>query len=161
MIAWTDADGTLSRWPDPIPPTSPDPIKAQRTSGVNLPLKRKGDPLSVDEDGEGGRKNVASGLEDLTGDVDYGMEDDDWMIDDIGLLDSADREKDRVEKEFAKEMGMSLDYSLCSHNFVRLIVSVSVTKAQPAFQPGSTPMANKKRYLGIPNSHSVLYSRAF
>lgn len=158
LIAWTDADGTLSRWPNPVPSTSPDPVKPQTTSNTVVPLKKISDPLSFGVGDEDGSKNVPGGLEDATGDDSYGMYDDDWMIDDIGILDRADDEKDQNEEGYAKEMGKSLD----SHFFSVLICyTVSVTKAQPAFQPASTPMANKKRYLGMLDVSSVLCAVAF
>lgn len=44
-------------------------------------------------------------LMDKARDDDYGLDDEDWMIDDIGLLDKSENERDRVDGEFAREMG--------------------------------------------------------
>ncbi|KAF8588697.1 hypothetical protein K439DRAFT_1651834 [Ramaria rubella] len=130
LLAWTDTDGTLTRWPDPIPATAPDPIKSQLTSSsVGIPLKKTSDPLSFDDDNDASTKKGHDGLEDEVG-HNYGVDDDDWMIDDIGLLDKTEKEKERGDGDYTREM-------------------VSVTKAQAAFQPASTPMANKKRYLAF------------
>ena len=113
LLAWTDVDGTLSRWPDPVPPTSPDPVKTTiSSSSVGFPVKKRTDPLSFDGDGDGDNiKKLAEGLEDATGDESYGMGDDDWMIDDIGLLDKPDKEKDQDEEGYAREMGKSFHNS--------------------------------------------------
>ncbi|KAH9956929.1 WD40 repeat-like protein [Russula dissimulans] len=91
LLAWTDFAGSLYRWSDPIPSSSPSPVND---------------------------------------DVDLGdandFENEDWILDDVGngMRDDVGAQEDA----FVKEM-------------------VSVTKAQPAFQPGSTPMENTKRYL--------------
>ena len=69
--------------------------------------------------------------EDMDEDLGIDLDNDDWILDDLGGgLNDDDGEARRIATEGGvREM-------------------VSVTKAQGAFQPGSTPMENKKRYLG-------------
>ncbi|KAK7692601.1 hypothetical protein QCA50_004233 [Cerrena zonata] len=135
LLAWTDTEGTLTRWPNPIPSSSPDPVKAGSTSAsVGIPKKRAKTPNLFGDDDEkednGKDGDVAMDEEEdydaAVGDID----DDNWILDDIGGgLQEEDEEKQWGVKEGVREM-------------------VSVTKAQPPFQPGATPMENKKRYLG-------------
>ena len=44
-------------------------------------------------------------LMDNPGNDDYGFDDEDWMIDDIGLLDKLEKERSRVDGGFAREIG--------------------------------------------------------
>ncbi|TCD67448.1 hypothetical protein EIP91_012365 [Steccherinum ochraceum] len=126
LLAWTDIDGVLTRWPNPIPATAPDPVKITYASNTaTVPLKRGVTPTLFDQDVDakvGGDADVD--LDDLMGEE---VDNEDWILDDLGD-GMVDDEKQWAGKSGVKEM-------------------VSVTKAQPAFQPGATPMENKKRYL--------------
>ncbi|KAF8520383.1 hypothetical protein BU17DRAFT_88972 [Hysterangium stoloniferum] len=131
LIAWTDADGTLTRWPDPIPSTYSDPVKSRHgPSSVDISLKRRGDLLAFDDHEDITAEAKHQPREAQVDDDNFGLDDDNWIIDDIGILDKPDIAKDRVNGNFTREM-------------------VSVTKAQPPFQPSSTPIINKKGYLAF------------
>ncbi|KAH0827974.1 hypothetical protein J3R83DRAFT_3613 [Lanmaoa asiatica] len=122
LLAWADTGGILTWWRDPIPAGSPDPMKVTAAGGVQgFLVKRQSTPTLWGEDPVNGYRD------DVPGTVnDYG---DDWIIDDIGIGMEEHGERRAVDGDgFVKEM-------------------VSITKAQPAFQPGSTPMDGKKRYL--------------
>ncbi|EMD37802.1 hypothetical protein CERSUDRAFT_114458 [Gelatoporia subvermispora B] len=130
LLAWTDADGVFHRWPEPIPATSPDPVKlAPGSATTTLVGKRKTTPTLFD-DPEGEKTAVAVDDVDLDEDVAAELDNDDWILDDLGggMADDDSEAKRWGAKDGVREM-------------------VSVTKAQPPFQPGATPMANKKRYL--------------
>ncbi|KAH7888857.1 hypothetical protein F5I97DRAFT_758195 [Phlebopus sp. FC_14] len=124
LLAWTDTEGVLTWWREPIPASSPDPVKqSAAASAQGVPIKRKATPTlwGDDVDVERGAAGVDR--------TDYG---DDWVIDDLGDGMGDEQEDTRLSRRagdgFVKEM-------------------VSITKAQPAFQPGSTPMENKRRFL--------------
>ncbi|KAF8444756.1 hypothetical protein L210DRAFT_3642979 [Boletus edulis BED1] len=121
LLAWADTGGILTWWRDPIPAGSPDPVKATAAGGVQgVSVKRKSTPTF------GGEDSVNKDHDAIPATVDdYG---DDWIIDDIGIGMEDEHGEKRAGDGFMKEM-------------------VSITKAQPAFQPGSTPMDGKKRYL--------------
>ena len=134
LLAWTDSAGDLTRWRDPIPSSSPDPVKLSAgTTAVGVPVKRKGTPTLFDDDNvHAVRAEKAKARdEDVDEDLGIDLDNDDWILDDLGGgLNDDDGEARRIATEGGvREM-------------------VSVTKAQGAFQPGSTPMENKKRYLG-------------
>ncbi|KAG2756173.1 hypothetical protein P692DRAFT_20826324 [Suillus brevipes Sb2] len=119
LLAWTDTEGVLSRWRDAIPAGSPDPVRQTAASGAQgTTTKRKPTPPLWGEEPDA----------DAEGGDPYG---DDWIIDDLG--DGMEDEPENAKATCAGD------------GFVKEMVSI--TKAQPAFQPGSTPMENKKRYL--------------
>ncbi|KAJ6586903.1 hypothetical protein DFH09DRAFT_910436 [Mycena vulgaris] len=122
LIAWTAADGAFYRWSNPIPNTFPDPVKPMpEVAGSTMNVANANPPAIFDDDDDDHADDV-----DLEGEVDDEIE--------VGIPDDAS--EDWVDDEakpnaaFVKEM-------------------VSITKAQPPFQPGATPMANTKRYLAI------------
>ncbi|KAH9045120.1 hypothetical protein EDB84DRAFT_1469307 [Lactarius hengduanensis] len=123
LLAWTDFAGSLYRWSDPIPSTSPSPVASAPTSALTRPVRRGPTPTLFDDDPKSHQKDdvAVGGVDDF--------ENEDWILDDVGggLEDDTGARADDGDV-FVKEM-------------------VSVTKAQPAFQPGSTPMENRKRYL--------------
>ncbi|KAI9461236.1 hypothetical protein BJY52DRAFT_217010 [Lactarius psammicola] len=127
LLAWTDFAGSLYRWSDPIPSTSPSPVASAPTSALTRPVRRGPTPTLFDDDHVAPKSHqkddvAIGGMDDF--------ETEDWILDDIGGGLEEDNTGARADDEnvFVKEM-------------------VSVTKAQPAFQPGSTPMENRKRYL--------------
>ncbi|KAF8813968.1 hypothetical protein BYT27DRAFT_7131270 [Phlegmacium glaucopus] len=129
LIAWTDTDGVFTRWPKAISDTFPDPVKNSiSTNGsATIPTKLS---TGLDLFGDDSQDSV-KGANDDAADVDLNDDmldvDDGWIVDD---MDGALHAEPNVGQRdgFVKEM-------------------VSITKAQPPFQPGSTPMDNKKRYL--------------
>ncbi|KAI0727995.1 hypothetical protein C8Q72DRAFT_974843 [Fomitopsis betulina] len=131
LLAWTDLEGNFTRWPEPIPASAPDPVKSSAASSVTGVQKKRGKtPTLFDEeaDKEIAKKDVGDDV-DMDEELAVALDDDNWIMDDLGVgMDDDAEEKRWSAKEGVKEM-------------------VSVTKAQPAFQPGSTPMQTKKRYL--------------
>ncbi|KDQ57598.1 hypothetical protein JAAARDRAFT_193900 [Jaapia argillacea MUCL 33604] len=127
LLAWTDTEGILTRIPTVIPSTSPDPVKfPSGATSTTVPVKRRLTPSLFDD----GMDDIAKLAGDGDGDAEMvDLDNDDWILDDLGggMEDDTEHKKGRGDG-FVKEM-------------------VSVTKAQPAFQPGATPMENKKRYL--------------
>ncbi|TFK53583.1 WD40 repeat-like protein, partial [Heliocybe sulcata] len=126
LLAWTDSEGILTRWPQPIPPSAPDPVKRSgATSVTTVPMQRKAAPSLFDDDAVDDNK----GKDGAEPEPEVDLDNDDWILDDIG-----DGLQDEPEEQRSRKDGLVKEM-------------VSVTKAQPAFQPGSTPWTNKKRYL--------------
>ncbi|KAL6310466.1 hypothetical protein BKA93DRAFT_814193 [Sparassis latifolia] len=125
LLAWTDMDGVLTRWPHPIPASSPDPTKVSGgSSSATVPKQRARTPTLFDHDADTPRGSKR----DVDKDLGVDLDNDDWILDDLGGGMEDDTEKKWDAEDGVREM-------------------VSVTKAQPPFQPGSTQMENKKRYL--------------
>ncbi|KAG8956545.1 hypothetical protein FRC04_000023 [Tulasnella sp. 424] len=129
LLAWTDREGALVRWTNPVPSNLPSPCSpVGRASGTSKSKQPKdkaahkelmallGD--EADEEGED--------LE-LTKDADEAEED--WVEDDMAG-EYVKEEKEHFHEGGAREM-------------------VNVTKAQPPFQPGATPFKLKKRLLAF------------
>ncbi|KAI5120641.1 hypothetical protein M0805_007978 [Coniferiporia weirii] len=132
LLAWTDSNGNFTRWRDAVPSSAPSPTKPAPAAGMGIPVRRQATTLFGDDDVEGASNaNDDDGVAD---DAELNERDEDWIIDDLG-----DGMDDKGEKEFGSG----------------LREMVSVAKAQSAFQPGSTPFQNKRRYLSF-NSIGVV-----
>ncbi|KAJ7680302.1 hypothetical protein DFH06DRAFT_1076932 [Mycena polygramma] len=120
LIAWTTTAGAFTRWPQPIPLRHPDPV-APISKVVSS--EAPSDPTAIfdDEDKDSEIKTIDPDNGDEAGQDGDNMSEasGDW-IDQDDLAGGADG--------FVKEM-------------------VSITKAQPPFQPGATPMSQTKRLL--------------
>ncbi len=104
------------------------------TTAVGVPVKRKATPTLFDDDNVTAARAEKARARDDAMDEDLGidLDNDDWILDDLG---GGINDEDGEARRIATESGIR--------------EMVSVTKAQGAFQPGSTPMENKKRYLGL------------
>lgn len=154
LIAWTDTDGVFTRWPKAISDTFPDPVKHTiSTKGpATIPTKLSTGLDLFGEDAQGSVKDGNDDAADVDLDDDMLDVDDGWIVDD---MDGALHTEPKVGRRdgFVKEMGESMYAPFtCEDALTNGLLLVSITKAQPPFQPGSTPMDNKKRYLG--NSRS-------
>ncbi len=145
LLAWTDFAGSLYRWSDPIPSSSPSPVVSTSTSALTRPVRRGPTPTLFDDEAVAHTSKQQANEDIGLGGADD-FENEDWILDDVGdgLGDDVGVQGDDGH-EFVKEMGMKYFTLL---QWVLTSFTVSVTKAQPAFQPGSTPMENRKRYLG-------------
>lgn len=110
LLAWTDLEGTFTRWPEPIPASAPDPVKPSAASSVTGVQKKRGKtPTLFDEDADREIEGAAKGAGD---DVDMDEElaaalgDDNWIMDDLGVgMDDDAEEKRWGAKDGVKEMG--------------------------------------------------------
>jgi len=111
LLAWTDFAGSLYRWSDPIPSSSPSPVASVSTSASTRPVRRGPTPTLFDDEAVAHKSNQQANE-----DIDLGATDDfeneDWILDDVGdgMADDVGANGDNG-KEFVKEMGMGI--SLC------------------------------------------------
>lgn len=130
ILALVDNGGYFLRWKEIIPSDYQPPHKSATTTStrrVREPEPARREALGLfDDDDAPAKDDPAPADDDIDLDNLEELEPIDWMEDDAGVLE---KDGDDDERGFVKEM-------------------VSVTKAQLAFQPGSTPMEHKKRYLG-------------
>jgi len=145
LVAWTDSDGVFSQWMKPISDDFPDPVKVSgaTTSAATIPVQHKPglELFAEDTSAEAGK-----GAEDDI-DLDDVILEDGWIVDDMDGAHKAEVPESKRDP-FVKEMGKVVS-SLNAFGIDLTLLPVSITKAQPPFQPGSTPFLNKKRYLGL------------
>lgn len=113
LLAWVDNEGTLSRWHDCIPRDAIDPVKmsaAAASKPLPAPVKRKGTPnlfeLGAEEAAEMNDDPDAAEDDPLVG---IDLDNDDWILDDLGGGMDDDDEKEKEHKFGGggiREMGM-------------------------------------------------------
>jgi chromosome transmission fidelity protein 4 len=107
LLAWTDFAGSLYRWSDPIPSSSPSPVVSTSTSALTRPVRR-GPTLTLFDDEAVAHTSKQQANEDVgLGEADD-FENEDWILDDVGdgLGDDVGVQGDDGH-EFVKEMGMN------------------------------------------------------
>ena len=52
LLVWTDSQGDITRWRDPILVSAPDPVKPSTGSSIGIAVKRKNTPTLFDDDAE-------------------------------------------------------------------------------------------------------------
>ncbi|KAH8829667.1 hypothetical protein DL96DRAFT_1599042 [Flagelloscypha sp. PMI_526] len=124
LIAWVDVNGRFVRWTDPIPETYPPPYR-QLGTNEKVPGGKEDSPVKRHKDLDR-IPAEPSELEDVFDDGD--LQDDDHMPIDDDMEEDAGEEDVASDDEHVKQM-------------------VNITKAQPPFQPGATPLIGEKRYL--------------
>ncbi|KAL1748703.1 hypothetical protein HDZ31DRAFT_79559 [Schizophyllum fasciatum] len=126
MLAWTDSVGGLYRWWKPIPASQPDTLQPSATDALKDDLFDAIPDIPLDD-------NDALHVDSAMDKADDGLDD----LDDAELAYADERKRHRDERK-----------GLLDKN-VREVVSI--TEAQPPFQPGATP-GKQARYL----AHSLL-----
>jgi chromosome transmission fidelity protein 4 len=103
LLAWTDFAGSLYRWSDPIPSTSPSPVASAPTA-LTRPVRRGPTPTLFDDDQVAHQKDDVA----IGGTDDF--ENEDWILDDVGAGLEEDDIGARVDdgNAFVKEMGRSI-----------------------------------------------------
>ena len=107
LLAWTDFAGSLYRWSDPIPSTSPSPVASAPTSALTRPVRRGPTPTLFDDDQVAPKSHQKDDVA-IGGADDF--ENEDWILDDIG----GGLEEDDIGAQaddgnaFVKEMGRSI-----------------------------------------------------
>ena len=106
LLAWTDFAGSLYRWSEPVPSSSPSPVASTSTSSLTRPVRRGPTPTLFDDDAVVPTSNQQANEDTGLGGVDN-FENEDWILDDVGdgLEDDVGAQGDDGH-EFVKEMGM-------------------------------------------------------
>jgi hypothetical protein len=106
ILAWTDFAGSLYRWSEPIPSSSPSPVASTSSSALTRPVRRGPTPTLFDDEAVGhASKQQANDDVGLVGADDF--ENENWILDDVGdgMEDDVGAQGDDGH-EFVKEMGM-------------------------------------------------------
>lgn len=108
LLAWTTNTGTLYRWADTIPSTSPSPVKTISSAATTRPIKRNTglDLFATDIDDDGAAP-IEKDADDV--DMDDPFANDDWILDDVGD-GMADVGEEKTRGGFVKEMGRDSFY---------------------------------------------------
>jgi hypothetical protein len=111
ILAWTDFAGSLYRWSDPIPSSSPSPVASTSTSALTRPVRRGPTPTLFDDEAVGHTSKQQANEDDGLGGADD-FENEDWILDDVGdgMVDDVGAQGDDGQ-EFVKEMGMEYFYT--------------------------------------------------
>lgn len=105
LLAWTDSEGILTWWKEPVPSDSPHPVK----QSAEIPTKVKATSTSRGDDGDGNAIGASSKSAHAGVNDDGNEYDDDWIVDDLGdgMVDEPEEGKrKRGGDGFVKEMGM-------------------------------------------------------
>lgn len=112
LLAWTDFAGSLYRWSEPVPSSSPSPVASTSTSSLTRPVRRGPTPTLFDDDAVVPTSNQQANEDAGLGGADN-FENEDWILDDVGdgLEDDVGAQGDDGHA-FVKEMGMEYFISL-------------------------------------------------
>ena len=114
ILAWTDFAGSLYRWSDPIPSSSPSPVASTSTSAVTRPVRRGPTPTLFDDEAVGHTSKQQANEDVGVGGADD-FENEDWILDDVGdgMQDDVGAHGDDGH-DFVKEMGMEYFHTTVS-----------------------------------------------